>query len=56
MTVKEKFLEMLNKAGKRANEHRKFHLGQKNDYGFVSYFDGQRAVIRKMKAQIKRMK
>ncbi len=52
----EKVIAILEREAKQASENYKFHLAEGDKYNLKTYFDGQRAIIRKLKTEIKKIK
>lgn len=46
-------LEIIEREQKIALSHYNFHRKYENDYGLKQYFNGQRAILRKIKRKIK---
>lgn len=55
-TIKTKEIEgILNKEASAANEHYKFHKENGDKYNLSQWFNGQRALVRKLKSEIKKL-
>lgn len=52
---KDEFIKMIEKEQSRALNSYNFHLRDGNRYGLLQWFNGQRAMLRRLKRKIKKL-